>query len=65
LFRHCPLGRKNSAYEQIKEFIQASVPEFQLTPKPPFVGETAAVGLHSLRLSRDMRYNAGIRLPVF
>ena len=42
-FAGCPPGRENSAYEQIKEFIQASVPEFQLTPKPPFVGETAAV----------------------
>jgi hypothetical protein len=42
-FAPCPPGREESVYEQIKEFVQAAVPEFQITPKPPLAGETAAL----------------------
>jgi hypothetical protein len=33
-FAICPPGEENATYERMKEFIAASVPEFQLTPKP-------------------------------
>jgi hypothetical protein len=42
-FAPCPPGREESVYEQMKDFLQAAVPEFQITPKPPFAGETAAL----------------------
>lgn len=33
-FAVCPPGQEEATYERMKQFITASVPEFQLTPKP-------------------------------
>jgi hypothetical protein len=43
-FAPCPLGREESVYEQMKEFLQAAVPEFQIAPRTPLpVADTVAV----------------------
>ena len=34
-FTVCPLGQEDAAYDRLKDFIAASVPEFQLAHGPP------------------------------
>jgi hypothetical protein len=40
-FTACPIGGEDAAFERVKEFIAASVPEFQLTAGRPVSGERA------------------------
>ncbi|HTL56895.1 MAG TPA: exosortase-associated EpsI family protein [Candidatus Limnocylindrales bacterium] len=37
----CPPGQEDATFERMKKFIAASVPEFQLLPKPPVTSLTA------------------------
>lgn len=41
-FSVCPPGDEDATFERMKKFIAASVPEFQLTPRPPLA--TASTG---------------------
>ena len=40
-FTPCPVGGEDAAFQRVKEFIAASVPEFQLTAGRPLAGERA------------------------
>ena len=40
-FSVCPPGQEDATFERMKEFITASVPQFQLVPRPPMATASA------------------------